>query len=119
MMVMLVIVSFAFTSINLISAQGSAITREQAIEISRNTPIVQEAIGSSRGLMVIEAYYWSAIYIGTLKEKHPNMTEWRNLPEDHGAWRVHWDITPPGYQITHYIDELTGQILFEGVYYAG
>jgi len=104
-------------------ALTSPITMEQAVEISRKTPAVQEALqhASRLGFSEDEFYpgvsYWDAAYIRSLKQKHPHMWEWKNLPEDHGVWKILWIIMPPGYWISHYVDGLTGQILYEGVFY--
>jgi len=117
---MLVIVSFAFTSLTMLVVRGNSLTREEAIEISRNTPIVQEALNNPytmSGMMIIDANYWNATYIRSLKEKLPGV--YKELPDDHGVWRVCWDITPPGYQILHFIDKLTSQILYEEWFGAG
>lgn len=100
------------------------ITREEMIEISRNTTTVQEALEDAskcgRDLRVT-AEYWSATYIRSLKQSYPNVTEWKNLPEDHGVWKVTWreSTSGDGIDILYFIDELTGEILFESVYYFG
>jgi hypothetical protein len=119
-LVMLVVFVFAFTSINMLVLHGNALTKKEAIEISRNTPVVQEALNdphTKSDMIIIDADYWNATYIRSLKEELPGVYE--ELPDDHGVWRVHWGITPPGYQILHFVDELTGEILYEGVYYTG
>jgi len=115
---MVVAFSFALTSINLFVAQGGSLTREEAIEISRNTAIVQEAL-SHGGIPRVTADHWNATYIISFKQEHPNLREIENLPENHGVWRVFWVVLPPGYHILHYIDELTGKVLHEGVSYVG
>jgi len=101
----------------------SPITGEQAIEISRNTPIVQEALQEASRLGFPSEFhpaisYWDATYIRSEKQEHPNAREIENLPEDHGVWKISWSIFP-GYRILHFIDGLTGQILYESVLYTG
>jgi hypothetical protein len=124
-----IILSFAATLlavvvVSTLAVAGSPVTREEAIEISRNRPIIEEAFTWGGELAYgehvvyeLDVHYWNTTYIGRLKEKYPNVVEWQNLPTDHGVWRVHWDIIAPGMLVVHYIDELTGQILFEGYYY--
>jgi len=115
----LVALSFALTSASTLITAGNPLTKEEAIEISRNRPIVQEAFNYAGDVVyTMKAEHWDAAYIISLKEKHPNMIDWQNLPEDHGVWMIHWTITVPGLLVTHYIDEFTGEILFEGFYYA-
>lgn len=96
----------------------SSVTREEAIEISRNTPIVQQAL-SHGGNPRVTADHWNATYTISLKQKYPNHEEFENLPEDHGVWRVFWIIFPPEEYILHFVDELRGQVLYEGAYYFG
>jgi len=121
LIVIFIVSVFALTSITILIVQDNSLTREEAIEISRNTPIVQEALNNPHTrseMMIIEADYWNATYIRLSKERQPNV-DWSFLPDDHGVWRIHWDITPPGYQILHFTDELTGQILYESWFIAG
>lgn len=116
-----VIVSFVLTSIVTLIAEGNLLTKEQALEISRNTPVVQAALNdphTESNMMIIAVHYWSVTWIKSLKEKQPDV-DWRFLPDDRGVWRVQWDITPPGYQILHFIGELTGTILYENWFMAG
>jgi hypothetical protein len=95
------------------------ITKHKAMEISRNTPIVQEALSyGGEEASRVTANHWNATYIALLRQEHPNFREIENLPEDYGVWRIFWNIMPE-YHILHFIDETTGQILFEGVYYVG
>lgn len=112
---MFVVASFALALTNMI-VQGGSLTKDEAIEISRNTPIVQQALREKevhRGSMVILADYWNSSYINFQRQnKYPgDITE--KLPTDHGVWRIGWSNDAPGYHILHFIDELTGQILYE------
>jgi len=115
---MLVVASFVLTSIGILMVQAIPLTREEALEISRNTTIVQTALNEGKGMLAIEANHWSAAHIRSLKRKYPGDV-YEKLPYDHGVWRVCWDITPPGYQILHFVDELTGEILYEKWFLAG
>jgi hypothetical protein len=117
-LVALVIASFALVSTIILGAHRAGLTKEEAIETSRNTSIVQEAL-SQGGIPRVTADHWNATYIVSLKQEHPNLREIENLPEDHGVWRVFWVILQPGYHILHYIDDLTGKVLHESVSYAG
>jgi len=122
MLATLVVASFVLTSVTVLLLQGDSLTREEAIGISRNTPIVQEALGLGDrlgGIPRVTADHWNATYIISLKQKNPNHEEFENLPEDHGVWRVFWIIFPPGEHILHFVDELTGQVLYEAAYYFG
>jgi len=89
------------------------LTREEAVEISRNTWDVQEVFNwGYRVRYNLKVKYWDTTYIATVKRNHPG-SEWeKNLPDDHGVWEVHWYITAPEHYIVHYIDEFTGRIVF-------
>jgi hypothetical protein len=114
----LIITAFILTSIIVYATGGNSLTREEAIEISRNATIVQTALNEGKGMLAIEANHWTAAYIRSLEGKYPGDV-YEKLPQGHGVWRVCWDITPPGYQILHFIDELTGEILYENWFLAG
>jgi hypothetical protein len=98
---------------------------EQAVEISRKTLAVQEALQRASRLGFPEdrfhpgVSYWDAAYIRSLKQERLRGSEIKNLPEDHGVWRILWHIMPPGDWILHFIDGLTGQILYESVLHTG
>jgi len=99
--VTLVIASFALTSINTLILQGNSLTREEAIEISRNSKLVQS---------LLEGADWY-----TVQARHLNKTQ---NGKDHEIWHVTWHINPQGlggvdYLVTHDIDEETGETLYE------
>ena len=114
----LVIVSFAFTSTNLLVLQGGSITREEAIEISRNTELVQGLwhLVEDADWYTLEADYLNENCINELKEQNPQYYEF--LPGDHCAWHVEWEIASSKWGaaiiiIHHFIDAETGEILHE------
>jgi len=114
---MLVIVSFAFTSINIFAVQGGSLTREEAIEISRNSGLVREFLENADGY-TLEVHHMNRTQIDRLIEEYPRRREW--YPDDHGVWDVTWYIHPVdapsafAYVVTHIIDEETGEITHEG-----
>ena len=97
--------------------------KDNAIEISKKTTVVQDALNYAAGLGYdkneFEPYadYWDADYIKSLIQTYPTNPKWYDkLPEGHGIWRIFWDI-PPNVDIIHFIDEITGEILLEEVYH--
>lgn len=102
-MVTLVVVSFALTSINTLILQGNSVTEEEAIEISRNSQLVQSLLENSDG--------------HTLEVHYQNKTQ---SGREHGIWHIVWYIHPVGapsaftYVVSHIIDEETGAIIDEG-----
>lgn len=98
-MAILVIASFSLTSINILIVQGNFLTIEEAIEISRNSELVQNFLEDA------DRY--------TLEIHYSNQT-------DHGVWLITWYIHPEdavsafAYVVSHTIDAETGEILREG-----
>jgi len=97
LLVILVVFAFAFTSINMLVLQGNALTKEEAIEISRNSELV-------RSLLEDADWY-------TLEVHYLNNTQ---------VWHIMWYIHPRDavsafrYVVSHIIDDETGEILAEG-----
>lgn len=100
--VALVLSSFALTSVVVLFGPRRLLTREEAIEISRNSELVQNQLKRS-DRHTLEAHY-------------KNMTR----VSDHGMWRITWYIHMIGAPsisdiiVVHEIDEVTGEILVEG-----
>jgi hypothetical protein len=103
LLVTVVIASIVFTSTNILIGQGGALTREEAIEISRNTKLVQSFLENA------DRY--------TLEVHYLNKTQ---SDTGHGIWTIIWYIHPANavsafsYDVIHIIDEETGEILEEG-----
>jgi len=110
---MLVIVSFAFTSVNLLSAQGSPITREEAIEISKNATLVQEGLAIARSTS-IEALYLNSTEVEQKKEGSSRIL-FENVPEGHSVWEIRWWFGAGlgGYVIGVIVDAEVGAIITE------
>ena len=53
--------------------------------------------------------------------KEYDIAEYGNLPDDHGVWMIGWDVnTTPNISaafvaVTQCVDEMTGQIVWEGI----
>lgn len=103
LLAMLVVFCFAFTLINVLVAQGVSLTEEEAIEISRNSKLVQSLLESA-DYHALEVHYLNSTQVN----------------ENHGRWLITWYIHPIGavsafsYVVSHSIDEETGEILDEG-----
>ena len=98
--------------------QRGSITREEAIEISRNTELVQGLwhLVEDADWYTVEADYLNETCINELKEQNPQYYEF--LPGDHCAWHVEWEIASSKWGagiiiIHHFIDAETGEILHE------
>lgn len=104
---------FILSSVNLLSALGKPITREEAIEISRNSELVKEGLAIARGVS-ISATYDNSSMIEQLKLGH-NRKAYEKVPEGHGAWTVVWTIYKDvgGYLIIVIVDAETGIIIHE------
>jgi len=65
----LAVVSFAFTSVSLLSIQEVSLTREEAIEISEGSSLVKEGLAIAQSTSV-EAHYYNSQRIEQLREWH-------------------------------------------------
>ena len=111
-----VIVSFALTSMIVLVESGNPLSREEAIEISRNTELVQKRMEEA-DRYTFEIRHFNQTQIEKIVEQYPYRREW--YPEDHGAWDITWYFHPEGAAsavarvVSHTIDDETGEILFE------
>lgn len=93
-----------------------ALTKEEAIEISRNSATVQKWMeGSDRYLL--EVGYLDSTQVNEAREVSPE--RYGYYPANHGIWFTSWYIHPKdglsavAIVISQEIDEQTGQILYE------
>jgi len=95
--VVLVVASFALTSMSTLITAGNPLTREEAIEISRNSQLVQR--------------FWENADRYMLEVNYQNQTD---------VWHITWYIHPMdavsafAYVVSQSIDGETGEILDEG-----
>lgn len=111
-----VIAAFIVTSVNSLSALGNPITREEAIEISKNSNLVKESLAVAYSF-TIEANYYNSSMVEQLKTSHLREI-FENVPEGHSVWQVIWwfrysEGLAAGYDIIVIIDAETGTIIHE------
>ena len=99
--------------------QRRSITREEAIEISTNSELIQSIwhLVEDADWYTLEADYLNKTRINELKKQNPQFYEF--LPDDDCAWLVEWEVSSSKWGagtiiVVHYIDEETGEILHEG-----
>lgn len=111
--VTLVIVSFSFTSLSLLSIPEVPLTREEAIEISKGSSLVQEGLAIAYGTS-IEALYHNSTEVEQKKEG-PSRYLYENVPEGHSVWEIRWYIGTGigGYVIGVIVDAEVGVIITE------
>jgi len=111
------------TSIYSLSTLGNTITKEEAIEISKNSELVKEGLAIAYGIS-IEANYYNCQRIEQLKEWHqdeilknvPRDEFWEEkVPEGHTAWEIVWYIHlgVGGYLIIVIVDAEIGIMIHE------
>jgi hypothetical protein len=113
----LAVVSFAFTSVCLLSIREVPLTREEAIEISKGSSLVKEGLAIAYSISV-EAHYYNSQRIEQLRELHPAFWEEevaRKLPKGHSVWDIIWYFHKGigGYTIGVIVDAEVGAIINE------
>lgn len=122
-MVAVVIVSLAFTSVSLLSIQEVPLTREEAIEVSKGSSLVKEGLAIAYSVSM-EANYYNSQRIEQLREWHqdeifknvPKEEFWEEkIPKGHCVWEIIWWIgTGIGsYAIIIIVDAEVGKIIAE------
>jgi len=112
-LVTLVIVSFVFTSVTILSIEEAPITREEAIEISKGSSRVKEGLAIAFGSGV-EATYYNSSMVEQLKLRH-NREIYEKVPKGHSIWQITWYIGTGigGYTIGVIVDAEIGVIITE------
>ncbi len=127
MIVLLVVGTLIVTSVNSLSTLGNEITREEAIEISKNSELVKDGLAISHSF-TIETDYYDSLRLEQLREWHsgeifenvPRDAFWEEkVPEGHSVWEVIWwfgyKARPGGYNVIIIVDAETGVIIYETI----
>jgi len=124
--ILIVIGALAVTSVYSLSALGNPITKEEAIEISKNSELVKEGLAIARGFS-IETNYYNFSKLEQLRKWHsdeifkntPKDAFWEEkVPEGHTAWEVIWwfggtGAPSEGYAVIVIVDAEIGTIIHE------
>ena len=119
----LAVISFAFTSVSLLSIREVPLTREEAIEISKGSSLVKEGLAIAHGTPV-EAHYYNSQRIEQLREWHqeeifknvPKDEFWEEkVPKGRSVWEIIWYFSEGvgGYTIIVIVDAEVGVIITE------
>jgi len=123
MITTLAVVSFAFTSVSLLSIREVSLTREEAIEISKGSSLVKEGLAIAHSTSV-EAHYYNSQRIEQLREWHQeeifeNASKYEfweeKVPRGHSVWEIIWYFHEGvgGYSIIVIVDAKVGVIVTE------
>lgn len=112
--ILLVIGVFIMTSIDSLNGLGDPVTEEEAIEISRNSELVEEGI-AAYGYFGVRASYYNSSWVEHMKRGHAREM-YERVPEGHSIWKVVWTFNPQGglmigYTVVVIVDAETGTIV--------
>lgn len=115
-MILLVVGTFIVTSINSLNALGNPITREEAIEISKNSGLVKEGMATTQRASIDPTHYNSSM-VEQLKGGH-NRELYERVPVGHSIWDVvwwfsYWIGSSSGYNVIVIVDAETGIMIHE------
>lgn len=115
-MILLVVGTFIVTSINSLNALGNPITREEAIEISKNSGLVKEGMATTQRASIDPTYYNSSM-VEQLRAGH-NRELYERVPVGHSVWNVvwwfsYWIGSSSGYTVIVIVDAETGIMIHE------
>ena len=123
--ILLAIGALIVISIVLFGAPNGLVTREEAIEVSRNSGLVREGLAISRSFAV-EINYYNSSRLERLREWHfneifenvPRDAFWEEkVPEGHSAWEViwwfHYQKKSGGYNVIVIVDAEMATIIHE------
>jgi len=121
--IVLAVVSFAFTSVCLLIIREVPLTIEEAIEISKGSSLVKEGLAITHSTSV-EAHYYNSQRIEQLREWHqeeifknvPKDEFWEEkVPKGHSVWEIIWYFHKGvgGYSIIVIVDAEVGRIITE------
>jgi len=120
----LVVLSFTLTLMSTLIVAGNPLTREEAIEISRNSELVKQSLAIARSFS-IETHYYNLSALENLRQWHSDPifqnaskdSFWEEkLPDGHTAWEVIWWFNyyrAGGLSVQVIVDAETGTMIHE------
>lgn len=121
--IVIMIGALTLTSVYSLDALGNPITREEAIEISKNSELVKEGLAAAHRF-TIETNYYNSSRLEQLKKWHSDEI-FKNVPRDafweekvregHSVWEVIWWLRygVDGHTVIVIVDAETGSIIHE------
>jgi len=115
-MILLIVAVFIVTSINSLNALGNPITREEAIEISKNSGLVKEGMATTQMASIDPTHYNSSM-VEQLRGGH-NWELYERVPVGDSVWKVVWWFSywiggSSGYTVIVIVDAETGIMIHE------
>ena len=108
-------IAFSVISINSLTTLGDPITKEEVIEISKNSELVKEGIATF-SCFTVEANYYNSSLVEQMKKGHTREM-YEKVPEGHSIWKVIWAFTygglMVGYTVIVIVDFETGTLIHE------
>jgi len=115
--VLLVIGAFTITFVGSLSALSEPVTREKAIEISKNSKLVKEGMATFSFFGVVDVNYRNSSWVEQMKKGHARAT-YEKVPEGHSIWDVEWTFQISewgfvGYTVIVIVDVELAKIVYE------
>lgn len=118
----LVILNLVFTSMIVLVLSDNALSRDEAVELSKNSELVGTLMQNA-DRYTSEVHYLDKTRVNRAREGMPWLQQC--YPKDRSVWTITWYIHPkegaPGAYadvVSHVIDAETGEILHEGTFAA-
>lgn len=95
---------------------ASSLTRDEAVEVSRNSPLIRDWLARA-DVYTVEAFHMNSSEADRARQEFPALGE--EYPENRSIWVVVWNFHPVGAVsgfllcANHVIDDETGRIVFE------
>lgn len=115
--IMLAIGSFIVAFASSLGTFGNALSKEEAIEITKRSNLVKEGITTYGFVSIGEVDYHNASWVEQMKKGHAREI-YEKVPEGHSIWKVIWTFKPKGGLMTGYtviviVDAETGTLIHE------
>ena len=116
MAIMLAIGSFIVVFAGSLGTFGNALSKEEAIEITKRSNLVKEGIATYGFGSIGEVDYHNASWVEQMKTGHASEM-YEKVPQGHGIWKVIWVFTRAnvwmGYTVIVIVDAETGTLIHE------